>query len=200
MPGQRRSVLFAPSIAGALRKGSDELEDRALVGFALDPDPAAHDFGEPLADGEAEAGAAILARRRRIDLAEGLEQTIHAIRGDAAARVADLEMERRVVAVLDDRPDGQRHFARRGELHRVAQEIDQDLPQARDVAMNPPRQRGIDLRGELEPFLGGANREQVHRFFDAFHEVERLVLDVESARFDLREIQDVVDEREQRVG
>ena len=49
---------------------------------------AAHQLGEALADRQAEAGAAVLARRRRVGLRERLEQPAHALGGEADAGVA----------------------------------------------------------------------------------------------------------------
>jgi hypothetical protein len=51
-----------------------EVEGAALSGRALDPDPAAHELDEAAADGEAEPGAAVLARGRHVGLREGLEE------------------------------------------------------------------------------------------------------------------------------
>src|SRR5690242_20894126 len=52
---------------------------------------AAHHLREPLADGQAQSGAAVLARGRGVDLAERFEQTPDAIGGDADAGVAHRE-------------------------------------------------------------------------------------------------------------
>jgi hypothetical protein len=68
--------------------GDGEMERGALARDALHPHRAAHQLGQPLADGEAEAGAAVLARGRRVELAELLEQAVDAIGGDADAGVA----------------------------------------------------------------------------------------------------------------
>jgi hypothetical protein len=100
-------------------------------------------------------------------------------------------------------PDG-RHAADRdddfplcGELDRVANEIDQNLPQARDVAEDHGRHARIDEHGQIEILLVGAGSEELHRFIDALAEVEGMRLEPDLARLDLREIQDVVDDREQ---
>ena len=54
---------------------------------------AAHHLGQPPADGEPEAGAAVAARDRRVGLAERLEQAVHLVRRDADAGVADVDAE-----------------------------------------------------------------------------------------------------------
>ena len=62
------------------RRLDREEERRALARpVALGPHASAHQLGEALADREAEAGAAVLARRRRVGLRERLEQPAHAL-------------------------------------------------------------------------------------------------------------------------
>src|SRR6185436_13828644 len=60
-----------------------EREAAALARRALDPDPAAEHFSQAAADRQAETGAAVLPRRRGVDLAERLEQPIEPVFGDA---------------------------------------------------------------------------------------------------------------------
>ena len=54
---------------------------------AFDPNPAAHHFAEPLADGQSQARAAILPGGGGVHLAEGLEQAVQTIRRDADAGI-----------------------------------------------------------------------------------------------------------------
>src|SRR5262245_55839361 len=58
---------------GRLRTPNRQSEGRAPARFALDHDLPAHQLDEALTNREAQAGPAILARGRRIDLAEGLK-------------------------------------------------------------------------------------------------------------------------------
>ncbi len=64
---------------------------------------AAHQLGQALADGQAQAGAAEPTSSGGVGLTEGLEQPAHAIRRDADARVAHGE---------DQQPAGPRLVAR----------------------------------------------------------------------------------------
>ena len=92
--------------------------ERAAAAFlALDPDPAAHAFDQPGRDAQAQAGAAVLARRRSVGLLERLEDVRLLVRGNADAGVLHLEVQRRrcsrrSVAVLGER-HAQRDAARR---------------------------------------------------------------------------------------
>ena len=83
---------------GGRRGGDLEPEGAALSLFAVDPDLAAVLLDDGLADGEAEAGAALLARVAGLDLAEALEDGAAMGGGHAAALVDDLDA--RVTRVL----------------------------------------------------------------------------------------------------
>src|SRR6202012_2791381 len=68
-------------------------ERRALTDGAAYAHLAAHEFGEPFDDGQAKTRAAVVPRGRGVDLREGLEQSIHAIGGDADAGIVDLDVQ-----------------------------------------------------------------------------------------------------------
>jgi len=56
------------------------------------------------------------------------------------------------------------------------------------------------VAGELQAFLLRADAESLHQILDGVPQRERDPLETEPARLDFREVQDVVDDREQRVG
>ena len=62
-----------------------------MAEVALGPDGAAVLLDDAAADGEAEAGAALLAGVGWLDLLEAIEDGVELIGGDAAAFVDDLE-------------------------------------------------------------------------------------------------------------
>ena len=74
-------------------EGNRQMKRRPLARFALDPDPASHQFGQALADDESQTGAAILARGRTVHLSEGAKQKLLFVSRDADAGVADREMD-----------------------------------------------------------------------------------------------------------
>ena len=139
-------------------------------------------------------------RGRGVRLAERAEQAVHTVRGDADAGVAHGETE------LDRRPsargtglDLDEDTSRGGELDRVVQEVDQDLAQPRGVAPTGPAPR--DRPGSrLQPLARCWHGEQVGRLLDALAEGERGRFDVQLPGLDLREVEDVVDQREQRLA
>ena len=87
-----------------------------------------------------------------------------------------------------------------GELHGVAEQVDQDLPQARHVADDRFGRIRIDDVGQVQALLGSARGQQIERALDALAQVEGLILQFEPVRLDLREVEDVVDDREQRIA
>ncbi len=58
----------------------------------------------------------------------------------------------------------------------------------------------MDVAGQLQPLLMGAQGERLHRVAQAFAEVEPLPLQHELPRLDLGEVEDVVDDREQGLA
>jgi hypothetical protein len=86
-----------------------------------------------------------------------------------------------------------------GELDRVADEVDQHLPDAMRVADQVVGERRRHGAGELEPLVHGARREEVGHLLQLLAEVERHPLDDHLARLDLREVEDVVDDRQEAV-
>ena len=65
---------------------------------------------------------------------------------------------------------------------------------------NGGRDVAFEHVGGVQMLFDGARRDEVERGFDALAQVEGLRLDVHAAGFDLREVQDVVDDGQQRVA
>src|SRR5262249_36957295 len=99
-------------------------------------------------------------------------------------------------AALRDRHD---HTAMRGEFDGVADEVYQHLPQPRDVAADPFRGAVVEIAYEFQLLRRGGLCANGQRVLDAFAEVKRLVLELEVGGFDLGKIEDVVDQREERI-
>ena len=87
-----------------------------------------------------------------------------------------------------------------GELHRVVQQVDEDLPQPGDVADERPRRVRVQVVRDVEALLQRAGGHELERRLDALAEVERGAVQVEPAGLDLREVEDVVDDAEERVA
>src|SRR5690348_8941070 len=129
---------------------------RAGALAAVEFKAAAVQFDELTADGEAEARAAEAPRDRRIGLIEGLGQVSHDLgrHADAGVRYPDGE------TAVGGRLDSDRHpAARRRELDRVRQDIEQDLLNGTGVGAH---HRGGELRpaNHLDAALRDARRHQ----------------------------------------
>ena len=87
-----------------------------------------------------------------------------------------------------------------GELDGVADEVDQDLAEAAGVADQGVGHVVGDVEGQLQALLVGPQAERPHRVAQAVAEVERAGVELELARLDLGEVEDVVDHRQEGVG
>ena len=109
-----------------LPPGQDDAEPAPLPGLALGFGPPSVQLGEAPHEREPEAGPRVLAGEPRVELREGLEELREVFRGDARAVVPDLEPDEPGLLVARGRelhgPAGGR------ELHRVRQEVHEDLP------------------------------------------------------------------------
>ena len=172
-----------------------KIERGADARLAFEPDAPAHQLDQPAADGEAQAGAAVLARRGHVGLRERLEQLRRLLLRHADAGVAHGELELHLLAGAFEQLDLQPDLAALGELDGVVDEVGQDLAEPQRVAEQMLGNAGRDVGQELEPLvvrlLGGERRDRA----DDFVEPEVGGFDVELAGLDLGEIEDVVDDR-----
>ena len=126
------------------------VEGGALVVLALEADVAAHEFGQRLADGEPEPGAAETARGGGVGLLEALEQPGHLLPGQADARVAHLEAQQHLVGILLLDAHHHADLAVLGELDGVVGVVDEDLAQAQRVAHQVLRHVGRQVEDQLQ--------------------------------------------------
>jgi hypothetical protein len=131
---------------------------------------------------------------------ERLEQPTHALARQADPGIAHREMQLHLVALRGRGRDGEHDLALLGELHRVGQQIEQDLAQPRYVRADRDRHLALEQIRRVELLLGRAPPDQIERGLHAFAQVERLRLDVHAPGLDLGEVEDVVDDGEQRVA
>ena len=102
------------------------------------------------------------------------------------------------VALLVD-ADVHRDRALARELHRVADQVGDDLAEPPAVADQPLGQRRRHVVDELEPLLRRLQRQRPHRLGDHLVDREGDRVGLHLARFDLREVEDLVDQRHQRL-
>src|SRR3984957_2736953 len=179
------------------RQAHLEPKCRAAAGGAVDADFAAQQGGAWRADGQSQTGAAIFSRREGVRLAEGIEYAALDFLGYPDSRVDDLESQQ---AILAGCPHPHDNLAGVRELDGVADEIDEDLAQPHRIAPHGAGYVEIDGTGQLQPLRMGSAGEDLAGFFDGFAQAEFDALELEFSGFDLREIQDVVDDLQQRFG
>src|SRR5207247_11377687 len=112
----------------------------------LEADAAVHQLDHPLADGEPEPGAALLARRGRVRLREAAEDAAAELLRDSRTAVVHADADVRVALFERDL-----HLAPLGrELRGIGEEVGHDLKQPLAVGVDfPPRQ----LAERLEAYL-----------------------------------------------
>src|SRR5205823_49622 len=177
-----------------------QMERRADLRPALDAEAAAHELRELAADGKPEPAAAEAAAGRLVGLGERLEDPADGGGIDPDAGVAHRDLDARAVGGgggTHFRPD--EHFAPRGELDGVADQIHQDLPYAQRI----PAQRAVLGRrrrdDELDALRLGGAREQARAFLENLAEIEGQILERDLADVDLRKVQQVVDDLQQHA-
>ena len=117
---------------------------------------------------------------------------------DADAGIADEDPQAYLAAVGGPGLfDAHIDVAALGELDGVAGEVGQHLLQAHGVAGEVVRHGGVHLQGELELFVVGTRPQQVHGFVEGVSQAERYMLELQLARLQLGEVEDVVDDAEQ---
>ena len=87
-----------------------------------------------------------------------------------------------------------------GELDRVADQVDHDLPDPERVAHDAVRQPAVDLAGQVEALGVAAVGRHHQRFTDAASEGEGGQLEFHATRVDLGEVEDVVEDLEEVQG
>ena len=199
----RREQQALRRVRGDGRRGRQrdrQREGRAQARLADHRDVAAHERGELAADREPQARAAEAARGRAVFLHEGVEDRRLVLRQDAGAGVDHVDDQRHVRLGRIHAARADQHVAAGGELERVRHQVHEDLADAQLVALGPAMQVRIDVEQQLDALLVRALREQVDDFLDHLADVEILRFEAQLAGLDLREVENVVDDGEQRVG
>ena len=161
---------------------------------------SAHHLHQRRGDGEPQAGAAEPAGRRPVGLPEGFEDRPLLVLGDADARIGDREVEHRAAVVAHVFADRHEHVTRLGELDGVADQIGDDLRQTDRVADDAGRRVRRDVAQELQALGVRAHAERLERVADGVGERKRHRFELQLPRLDLREVEDVVQNRQQRLG
>ena len=96
--------------------------------------------------------------------------------------------------------DFHQNLARSRELDAVAEQVHEHLPEPGHVPGHVLWNRIVHLVSQFEAFLGSPGGQQVQGVLNAGTHLEWLVFQLQLARLDLREVQDVVDDGEQGIA
>ena len=166
-----------------------------LARHALDDDLAPHPLRDTPTDREPEPGAAVASCRRRVGLCEGLEEPRHLLRRHPDPRVRHAEHEsvaRRAALAAGRECDD----AALGELAGVREQVEEHLPHAREVRVHRADLL-VDLDDQSIVILLDERANGRRRGLDDLADRERLRGELHLPGLDLREIEHVVDQREQ---
>ena len=120
--------------------------------------------------------------------------------------VADVDRDlpspgRAAPATLDEVPaEAELDLARGRELQRVREQVEDDLADPARVAEHAGRELVVHRVDQLDVVIGRRRREQVEGAFDDPPQVHRLGVELDLAGLDLGEVEDVVDDGQQRIA
>src|SRR5580700_197444 len=177
-----------------------EVEGAAAAWLAFDPDLSTHQHDESRRDRQTQARAAKASRRRAVRLRERVENQLLFLRGDTNSCIHDLEVQLEGVRGLISQVSTDYDLAFLGEFDRVADQIDDDLPQAAWITNHAYRHLGPNLARQLESLAVRSQGQSLERVLQGVAELEFDRIQIEFSRFDLGVIEDVVDHAQQRLG
>src|SRR4051812_32685035 len=188
------------AVARQLHRQADR-EGAPLPRSALEADVAAEELGELADDREAEAGPLVFAGQDAVllagaaGLAELLEDLLAVLLGDTDPRVLDLEHD---VTPLDAGAEGDpAPFG--GELHRVREQVVDDLPQLARV-LPEQRDRLVEAALEVDVLPLGDRPGQADQALADVADREVLGADLHLAALDLGQVEDVVDHPQEHLA
>ena len=155
---------------------------------------AAHQRHQLARDWQAEAGTAEAAHGIGAGLHEILENAAEFVLAHADTGIAQFEGD--LPGIVLGATDHDRHAAGFGELDRIAGKIEQHLAQSQFVAAHDRRTLARDMAGDLDSLGMGAGRKKLGDALDQCGKVERLFFEIHAPRFDLRRIEDFIDDRQ----
>ena len=181
------------------RQRDGEPDRRSLAEAAAHRHVPTHQDRESLADHEPETGAVRTPRGRGLRLGELLEQQPLLIAREADAGIGHRQLDRLRRLRLRHNPRGHFDPADVGELDCVGEEVAQDLPEPQRIGDVGRREGVVGAPGEQQPLRGRRVDERVRRCAHDRAQVDRRGRKLELVGLDLREVEDVTDDLQQRL-
>ena len=155
----------------ACAKRDGEVERAAAAQLAAHRQAAAHRANQVRGDRQPQAGAAVPARRRGVDLREGGEDSLLVRRRRCRCPCRSPRTAARLprASAMSERRRRSAHAAGLRELHRVGEQVDQHLPQPQRIAQQRVGNRRLDVGTQASSPSRAARKPNV-----ADHVVDRL--------------------------
>lgn len=169
-------------------------EARSLSGAALGSHRASHQPRQLAGNRQPQPGSSIPACGGSVGLGELAEDVLELAFRDADPGVLDREPEPRFPAALVLALHIEQHMAFLGELDRIAHEIGENLADAARIADDVPGGIRRIPHDEIELFILRHDGFQLDYLFDGHLQVEGDRLDGQLARFNFRQVQDIIDD------
>ena len=176
-----------------------EAEAGADILFGFDPDLAAHELGQLAADRQSQARPLERAVPFVLDLVEHAEHVLDLVGRDADPRVlyGDVDAVAGVVVVADGPDDADQNMTAQRELHRVADEVGQDLAHPPGVADELGGQEHVVVQQQVQRLLLHLRAHQHQNLVHAGFQIERIAAQLDPVGLDLGEVEDVVEDLQQ---
>ena len=176
-----------------------EVKSRSFSGFTLDPNLSAHQSHELSRDRQTQPGAAVFARGGRIGLRERAENLMLFVRRDSDPGIPDADAQDCSLDAWRPHLHADFYFPSLGEFDRVTDQIHNDLTKPGGVSDDGIRDIGSHVKNELQAFLLRLHRKCLDDFTQTLPQIEAQMIQFHLARFDLGKIQNVVEQRQERI-
>ncbi len=188
------------SLFGSDSKKDREMEAAAFSHFAYDPYPAVHQLNQSSRNRKSQTGPAVGTGGRTLRLGEGVEDIPLLLGSDANTRVPHHEMQHHSFRGLRFEIHIHQHLSFISKLERVSNQVDQYLADPAQVSDQAVGHLSLHFVNQLKVPLVGPDRQGLQGVSNRVPQSEFVGIEFQLACLDLREIEDVIDDGEQRFG
>ena len=171
----------------------------ALAGASLDTEITIHQLHQLARDDQPQAPAMACRRKKVMTVDCGIEQCVALVRLKRTPTILHGDAQARALGRSVDRGD-QQHLALVGLLEGILQQVEKGLAQTGRIAGHDLRQLRLDKADQLDLLLFGLGAEDAQTVFDQRVEIELHVIQLDLARFQLGNVENLVDQIEQFVA
>ena len=171
-----------------------------FAGLAVYPNCSTHHFNQTFADGQPQAGAAVFAGGGSVGLSKRLKKFGGLFRCHTDPGITHCKAKGCFIFSFAHKFGRHHDFSVLGEFNRIVGEIEQNLSQTQRIT----HQGQGCLRGggekDFQMLFPRFDRYNVGQIFQNIFQVKLDGLNIELAGFDFGEVQNVIDNSEQRIG